>query len=66
MRNLLQRVGFEITLLKEVLIKPKDITLRGPLVQRMGKKALQYPNYWLTSAFGVLGDRIEVFATRRA
>ncbi|HCV44269.1 MAG TPA: hypothetical protein DGH68_12345 [Bacteroidetes bacterium] len=66
MRNLLQRVGFEVTMLKEVLITPKDVTLRGPLLQRMGKKCFQYPNYWLTTAFGVLGDRIEVFSVKRA
>lgn len=65
MRYLLQKCGFNVTTLTEALISPKDVTLRGPLAQRMGKKIFQYPNSWLTSACGVFGDRIEVFATRR-
>lgn len=66
MRRLLQRCGFDITLFKEVLIHPREVTLRGPVTQRIGKKLFQYPNYLIASTLGVLGDRVEVFATRRA
>ena len=66
MRNMLRRCGFEITLQKEVMISPGQVTLRGPLAHRLGKKAFQYPNYWITSMLGILGDRIEVFATKKA
>ena len=66
MRYLLRMCGFDITLLKEALFEPADVTLRGPLGQRIGNKILQYPNSWLTSATGRYGDRVEVFATRSA
>jgi SAM-dependent methyltransferase len=65
MKRLLESHGFEVTLLKEVLIHPKEVTLRGPVLQRVGKQLFQYPNYWLTSIAGILGDRIEVFATKK-
>lgn len=65
MRYLLRMCGFDITLLKEALIEPADVTLRGPLGQRIGKKIFQYPNSWLTAAIGRYGDRVEVFATTR-
>lgn len=66
MKCLLRQCGFEVTLSREVLIHPKEVTLRGPVIQRIGKKLFQYPNYWLTSATGMFGDRIEVFATKKA
>ena len=64
MKNLLRRCGFEVTFLNQSAIRPRETTLRGPWAARIGKKLFQYPNYWVTSAFGIFGDRIEVFASR--
>ncbi len=64
MRNLLHRCGFEITLWKQSVIRPGEVTLRGPIPLRIGKKLFQYPNYWMTSTFGALGDRIEAVASK--
>ena len=63
---LLRRGGFEIRKQHGTMIMPKDVALRGTTAQRVGKKLFQYPNYLLTTAFGVLGDRIEVFAGRQS
>lgn len=65
MKNLLQRCGFGITFLDQSTIRPQEVTLRGSRAVRIGKKVFQYPNYWMTSAFGILGDRIEVFASKK-
>lgn len=64
MKNLLHRCGFEITLWKQSAIRPREVTLRGPMLMQIGKKLFQYPNYWITSTSGALGDRIEVIASR--
>lgn len=59
-RALLGGCGFERIRVRQHAIPPGAIALRGPLTQRIGKKLLQYPNYALTSVFGVFGDRMEV------
>ena len=64
--KLLDRSGFEIIHARATMIRPSDIALRGTALQRIGKKLFQYPNYLLTSLFGVFGDRIEVYAKKRA
>jgi hypothetical protein len=46
------------------MLPPHEVTLRGPLLQRIGKKIFQYPNYLITRTFGVLGDRIEIVAAK--
>jgi len=62
LRFLLRLCGFEISRLDQGIIPPGKINLRGPAIQRFGKKMLQYPNYVLTRVFKVCGDRITVFA----
>lgn len=62
---LLNRCGFQITSKKQGLIPPSKIVLRGPRLQRIGKKIFQYPNYLITSMFGILGDRMEIFAAKQ-
>ncbi len=64
--RLLDRCGFELIHTRVTMIRPKDIALRGTIAQRIGKRLFQYPNYLMTSLFGVLGDRIEVYAMKRA
>jgi len=63
LRFLLRMCGFEIARLDQGIIPPNKINLRGPSVQRLAKKVLQYPNYALTRIFGICGDRITVFAS---
>ena len=65
LNKLLHRCGFEIRKKRATMIRLKDVALRGTSLQRIGKKLFQYPNYLLTSMFGILGDRIEVFAVKR-
>ena len=62
--GLLARCGFKVIHRRATMISPKEVTLRGTTAQRTGKKIFQYPNYLLTSLFGILGDRIEVFAEK--
>jgi SAM-dependent methyltransferase len=64
LRFLLQKCGFTVVKLDQGIIPPGQINMRGSFVQQMGKKMLQYPNFILTRAAGVLGDRIMVFAQR--
>jgi SAM-dependent methyltransferase len=64
-RKMLERAGFvEVRVIERV--KPPDrITLRGSLLDRMAKKSLQYPNYWITRSLGMLGDRILAIGVKR-
>ncbi len=64
LRFVLETCGFGIVRLDQGIIAPSRINLRGPAVQRLGKKALQYPNFAVTHMFGVFGDRLTVFARR--
>ena len=62
---LLRLGGFAVTRMTRGMIPPGDIALRGPFLQRFGKKMFQYPNVLLTSLTGSFGDRLEVFAVRQ-
>jgi SAM-dependent methyltransferase len=64
-RFLLRQCGFDTLKVTEAMISPGRVALRGPLVRRLGKKFIQYPNYIITTLFGILGDRLEVFAAKR-
>ncbi len=66
MRNLLLRSGYRTVRSSESIISPSRIALRGSFLENIGKKVLQYPNYVLTHAFGMFGDRIEIFAMKQA
>ncbi len=63
LRYLLRTCGFEIVRLHQGIIPPSRINLRGPALQRFGKKVLQYPNFLLTRILGICGDRITVIAS---
>lgn len=63
--KLLKRTGFSVLRCQQTMIPPKEINLRGSTLEKIGKKAFQYPNYLLNKLFGILGDRIEVFASKR-
>lgn len=63
--GLLKRSGFSVMRCRQTIIPPHRINVRGSWMQKVGKKIFQYPNYLITSLFGVLGDRIEVFARKQ-
>ena len=63
-RNLLRISGFEVIDVSESMISPGRVSLRGSAVRRVAKKIIQYPNFLITGLFGVLGDRLEVLASR--
>ncbi len=62
--GMLRRAGFAIMQKSEGMIPPSEVTLRGPGLQKIGKKLFQYPNYAVTRMLGVLGDRVEMIATK--
>jgi len=62
LRFVLRSCDFEVSRLVQDIIPPSKINLRGPAIQRLGKKLFHYPNFWLTRLIGVCGDRITVFA----
>jgi SAM-dependent methyltransferase len=62
--HLLEESGFSLLQVVQEILSPSEIHLRGPRMQRVGKKLLHYPNYLVTRVFGVLGDRLEVFARK--
>jgi 2-polyprenyl-3-methyl-5-hydroxy-6-metoxy-1,4-benzoquinol methylase len=64
LRNLLNRTGFAVVRESVGALHPRDLMLRGSILQRIGKKLFQYPNYMLTKLFDVFGDRITVYATK--
>jgi SAM-dependent methyltransferase len=65
MEELLRRCGFASVRKIESLIPPSNVTLRGSMAQRTGKKVFQYPNYILTKLFGIFGDRLDVYAVKQ-
>jgi len=65
MASLLRRCRFEIEHIYQSMISPGRVTLRGSLLQRLGKMTFQVPNYLLARMFGVLGDRLEIYAVKR-
>lgn len=62
LRYLLRASGFRTVRLAQGIIPPGEVNLRGPLLQRVGKKLFQYPNLFMTRVFRVCGDRITAFA----
>ena len=64
LRRLLERSGFSVTELRQAMIPPGAVHLRGPALQRIGKKVFQYPNWVVTAWFGALGDRLEAYAVK--
>ena len=64
LRFLLHRCGFRVAELVQGIIPPDRIHLRGPALQRFGKKLFQYPNWAITRTLGICGDRLEAFAIK--
>lgn len=64
MTAMLRLCGFDIMQKTEGMIPPREVTLRGSGLQKIGKKLFQYPNYFITKTFGALGDRIEMIVKK--
>jgi SAM-dependent methyltransferase len=62
--SLLNHAGFAVAHLKQTCIAPGKINLRGRVMEKLGKKVLQYPNYALTRLLHRCGDRMAVYAVR--
>lgn len=58
LKLMLRSAGFSKQLAIQRVKRPDSITLRGNLFEKTAKKALQYPNYFITKSIGILGDRL--------
>jgi 2-polyprenyl-3-methyl-5-hydroxy-6-metoxy-1,4-benzoquinol methylase len=58
LRALLLKSGYKEAVVIQRIKQPRSITLRGSILEKATKKILHYPNYTITKAFGVLGDRL--------
>lgn len=58
LKSMLLKSGYKQCLIVQRIKRPDSITLRGTILEKMGRKLLQYPNYIITKSFGVLGDRL--------
>ncbi len=63
-RKMLNRTGFRDVRLYPAVMKPSEIALRGPFIQRMAKKTLHFPNYLLSRITGWYGDRLTMIVKR--
>ncbi len=61
-RALLEKHGFEVVDLKNVVKKPSQIRLGGNAIEQVSKLAGQYPTYYLNRLTGEFGDRVFVVA----
>ncbi len=58
LKKILANAGYSKIKIIQRVKAPSTITLRGSAFDKAIKKSLQYPNYFLTKAFGVFGDRM--------
>ncbi len=64
LKRLLTSHGFQVIRIVQTAMVPGEVALRGITMENLGKKFLQFPNYYLTKFFNVLGDRAEIYAIR--
>lgn len=64
LRKAFKRAGFEKIIIKQQTKHPKTIPLRHSFIENAAKLILQYPNYFLTKYFGILGDRMTGIARK--
>jgi SAM-dependent methyltransferase len=58
LKGMLLRAGFSTVKVVQRIKKPETIALRGTIFEKAAKKSLQYPNYFITTSLGILGDRL--------
>jgi hypothetical protein len=66
LRSLFARAGFPRVEMIETTFHPREIHPRGGKAERIFRLALQVPNYAVTKALGVFGERVTVFAAKGA
>lgn len=64
LRRMLAAAGYDPIRVVERIKPPGTITLRGSRFDRLAKRWLQYPNYWLTRTLHRLGDRLFAIGVR--
>jgi len=64
LRKAFKRAGFEKSIIKQQCKHPKTIPLRHSFIENTAKLLMQYPNYYLTKYFGILGDRMTGIARK--
>jgi SAM-dependent methyltransferase len=64
MTTLMERCGLRVIQTNVSIIPPKDISVRGSMLENFGKKMFHHVNYSVTNLFGVFGDRIEIIVTK--
>lgn len=58
MKLMLEKAGFGTAVAIQRVKRPDSISLRGTILEKAAKRALQYPNYLITKSAGILGDRL--------
>ncbi len=56
--------GYETVNIKQNVKHPSTIPLRHSWAENVAKLILQYPNYYITKYFGILGDRMTAVARK--
>jgi len=64
LKKMFLHTGFTSVRILQQTKHPKTITLRHSKIENFIKLSTQYPNYYLTKYFGILGDRITGIATK--
>lgn len=64
LRKMFFKSGFEKVQIIQKTKHPKTIPLRHSKIENFVKLSTQYPNYYLTKFFGILGDRITGIGTK--
>jgi SAM-dependent methyltransferase len=58
LKAMLKKAGYKQSVIIQRIKRPDSITLRGAIFEKIAKRGLQYPNYFVTKAFGFWGDRL--------
>ena len=58
LKLMLEKAGFRKAVAIQRVKRPDSISLRGTILEKAAKRALQYPNYLITKSAGILGDRL--------
>lgn len=64
LRRMYRAAGFTSSVILQETKHPKTITLRHSKLENFLKLSSQYPNFFLTKAFGIFGDRLTGIGTK--
>ena len=65
LKKILLKSGYDNITIIQKTKHPKTIPLRHSFLENATKLLLQYPNYYLTEYFGILGDRLTGIAMKK-